>query len=64
MKQLIIFALAIVATASCAMPGDAQSNTQPKELGQVKWLRNFDEAKKVSAQTGKPILLLFQEVPG
>lgn len=37
---------------------------QPIELGQVRWLRSFDEAKKQSAASEKPIFLLFQEVPG
>lgn len=36
----------------------------PEELGQVKWLRNYDQAIQQSEQTGKPILILFQEVPG
>ena len=36
----------------------------PVELGQVKWLRNLDEAKKMAVRTGKNIFILFQEVPG
>ena len=34
------------------------------ETGQVKWLRNLDEAKQLSAKVDKPILVLFQEIPG
>lgn len=34
------------------------------ELGNVSWLRNYDQAVEVSQKTGKPILILFQEVPG
>lgn len=34
------------------------------ELGNVKWLRNLDEGKKVAMAQHKPIFLLFQEVPG
>lgn len=37
---------------------------QAEELGQVAWGRNLEAAKAKSAQSGKPILLLFQEVPG
>jgi len=37
---------------------------QTEELGKVKWHRNYDQALEVSAQTGKPVFLLFQEVPG
>ncbi len=34
------------------------------ELGAVTWLRDFDEATAQAQKTAKPILLLFQEVPG
>lgn len=34
------------------------------ETGQVAWLRDLDQAKRRSADTGKPIFLLFQEIPG
>ncbi len=37
---------------------------QAEELGQVNWGRDLDDAKAKSAETGKPILVLFQEVPG
>lgn len=37
---------------------------QPEELGQVKWLRNYDKAIAQSDKSGKPVLILFQEVPG
>lgn len=34
------------------------------ELGKVKWLRDLNEARIASKQSNKPILILFQEVPG
>ena len=37
---------------------------QPEELGQVQWYRKFDDAQAAARQAGKPILLLFQEIPG
>ncbi|MEN0005547.1 MAG: VPGUxxT family thioredoxin-like (seleno)protein, type 2 [Bacteroidota bacterium] len=37
---------------------------QPVELGDVQWLRQFEQAQQVSANTGKSIFILFQEVPG
>ncbi len=37
---------------------------QPIELGQVHWLRDLDTGRAESLKSGKPILLLFQEVPG
>lgn len=49
---------------------DGQSQARPRprnqaeELGNVAWGRDLDAAKAKSAKTGKPILLLFQEVPG
>ena len=37
---------------------------QPKELGKVNWLRNMETAQAQSIKEHKPILILFQEVPG
>lgn len=37
---------------------------QPVELGQVEWQRNFELGLAESKRSGKPVLLLFQEVPG
>lgn len=37
---------------------------QSPELGQVHWLRDLDTGRAESQKSGKPILLLFQEVPG
>lgn len=42
-------------------PGKQQN---PEELGAVHWLRDLDAGQIAAQQTGKPILLLFQEVPG
>ncbi len=40
------------------------SLNQPEELGAVRWLRDYDQALAASKETGKPVLILFQEVPG
>src|SRR4051812_11095601 len=37
---------------------------QPAELGRVPWLRDFDAAVRMSRETKKPLLVLFDEVPG
>ena len=37
---------------------------QAEELGRVNWGRDLDAAKAKSAESGKPILVLFQEIPG
>ena len=34
------------------------------ELGKVRWNRDLKKAKVLSAKTGKPLFVQFQEVPG
>ncbi len=36
----------------------------PVELGRIDWERHFERGLQRSEQTGKPVFLLFQEVPG
>ncbi len=36
----------------------------PVELGKVDWLGDFEQAKAQAAKSGKPIMILFDEVPG
>ncbi len=55
----VIIALTLGATAS-----GSQTAGNPVEIGNVQWGRNFDAALKMSASSGKPVLVLFQEVPG
>lgn len=52
------------ANAKNGSPTPRLTEPQPEELGQVNWLRSLDEAEAISKKTQKPILLLFQEVPG
>ena len=47
---------------SPAIPADMQE--QPEELGLVHWLRDLDAGQAEAQKTGKPLLILFQEVPG
>lgn len=42
----------------------ASSKDNPVELGKVDWKTDHDAALALSAETGKPVFLLFQEVPG
>lgn len=37
---------------------------QPEELGDVTWHRDYQKALNLSEQEQKPVLILFQEVPG
>jgi hypothetical protein len=43
---------------------DAATAGRPKELGRIPWIRNYDEGLAAVRETGRPMLLLFQEVPG
>ena len=44
--------------------GAANAKKNPVEIGLVQWERDFEAAKKTAADTGKPLFVLFQEVPG
>jgi hypothetical protein len=54
---LIILAFGVTAHSS-------ETIDNPIEVGNVWWQRDFDAALENSARTGKPLLVLFQEVPG
>ncbi len=43
---------------------EVQNSPNPEELGTVHWLRDLDAGQAEAQKTGKPILILFQEVPG
>lgn len=44
--------------------GEESGAGNPVEIGVVKWGRDFPGALEKSRESGKPIFLLFQEVPG
>ena len=48
----------------CAMSVLTKTADPPVELGAVQWERDLEAAKQISADSGKPVLVLFQEVPG
>lgn len=67
----IKWALLLLLLQSFTTPEESQAivrsingNTNPEELGDVKWERNLDETLQSTATDTKPIFLLFQEVPG
>ena len=37
---------------------------QPIEIGTVKWSRDLNKSLTAAKTSGKPVFLLFQEVPG
>jgi hypothetical protein len=43
---------------------NSEITPNPEELGKVKWLRDLADAQAEARKSGKPILILFQEVPG
>jgi len=56
-----IMVLGLVAGSLMAGPGWAKT---PAELGDIAWMRNFEQAKATAVRTGRPLLVLFDEVPG
>jgi hypothetical protein len=59
--KLVLFALALMLPSlSCT----ASTTAQPEEAGKVHWGRILETALASSAQTGKPVFALFQEIPG
>ena len=42
----------------------AGTSKAPIEVGDVQWSRDLDGACKESERSGKPVMVLFQEVPG
>ena len=36
----------------------------PVELGKVHWIRDLELAQKLATESGKPLFVQFQEVPG
>ena len=60
MKLLTMFI--ILLTGVAASGGETAKN--PIEAGDVRWGRDLDAALNNSAKTGKPVLVLFQEIPG
>ncbi len=63
MKLSIILCLHLA--CSILISGQAiYSHGEHTELGDVKWYRDYDLALEESKRLGKPVLILFQEVPG
>lgn len=63
MKQLLLFAALLFSTVAFAQ-SRTNGNDQPEELGKVSWYRDYDAALAEAQRQDKPVLILFQEVPG
>jgi hypothetical protein len=59
MKQIILM-LAVVLMLPCVLA----AKESPIEVGLVNWGRDLNQALTLSGETGRPVFLLFQEVPG
>ena len=58
---LIVF---LVSSTGSVVAQKTNPGNQPEELGKVSWYRDYDEALQIAAKEKKPVLILFQEVPG
>jgi len=57
-------AFAVLTETASFAGGDTTPDATPPELGRVQWLRGFDKATEQAKKVDKPVLVLFQEVPG
>lgn len=64
--HLWILAIVFIGCALLPAPpaGGSDLAAQPVELGRVKWHTHMDKAVTIARQQQKPVLVLFQEVPG
>lgn len=64
MRILLSIKIILLATVYGFAQEQTNPMTQDKELGKVSWHRDYDHAVSLSIEKEKPILILFQEVPG
>jgi hypothetical protein len=62
--HLCVAAFALLAPGVLETGVLAASERQAVEVGEVRWERNFQGALEKSRHSGRPLLVLFQEVPG
>ena len=62
--KVLILSLAIVVSQNINAQERTNPKDQEKELGKISWYRDYDDAIAASEKENKPILILFQEVPG
>ncbi len=64
MKNIITVITICLSTCITYSQDWTQKIDQPVELGQVHWLRDYDEALSQSVSKDLPVFIFFQEVPG
>ena len=66
--QHFFFCLLAVLSCTAFYPSETSARQEPPdnpvEIGLVRWQRDFPAAIIEAGRTGKPVFLLFQEVPG
>jgi len=61
----LLFFLMLVAVLMLSHPSRSLAGTSnPRELGTIHWIRDLDAGLAESKRTRKPVLVLFQEIPG
>ena len=63
-KNLASVVLSLFMLAGIVNAQQTDSNNQNEELGKVSWYRDYATALNKSKAENKPVLILFQEVPG
>lgn len=62
--RIVFLILLWICTSQAQAQESWYNNDQPQELGYVNWLRDYDKALERAKEENKPVLILFQEVPG
>ena len=63
LRYALLFGGLSVAVFGFATTRDTKQKP-PVEVGTVSWGRSYDDALAQAKESGKPMLVLFQEVPG
>ncbi|MEM0895757.1 MAG: VPGUxxT family thioredoxin-like (seleno)protein, type 2 [Verrucomicrobiota bacterium] len=65
MKSLVTISIGLAFVVLLILPSFLRSNEKHRpEVGNVNWSRDFEGTLAASKQSGKPVFVLFQEVPG
>jgi hypothetical protein len=59
-----LLALITLTPSAFAHPDSGPARRSAAELGQVRWWRDSAGARAEAKKSGKPLLILFDEVPG
>jgi len=64
LEAAVMRRLTLILAVFLMLPHEIEAKENPIEVGVVNWGRDLDQALKLSGETGRPVLVLFQEVPG